>query len=356
MMHATMTDVQQAIEQLGRGDRDARSFSFRSSHGDYSERSETETEDDGDADGEDELGWHRDARARLAQRAQRENEQRQAREAEDQPRAMIPPIDVEVSDESDGDDNDDSPASPRRVHQYPQIAEEDETEDSPVNNSLSPLGPTSHNSSGSIIPSDRYLVPDETDLPTATAMTFPDPIPPTPISATEPIPDVPPAEATDSTHSETPVPTIAPPPIITTSVPDPEPSPPEPPAVDVEPPSLPVLTETPAPIVPPPAITPTPSTTQAVEQLPFSTAPSLPSPTTSSAGSYTASSTAGIQQALTPATTVGSLATLQQSTSSTPEPSKGPASPPSEWSVDDVVDWLKSKGFDQAVCDNFIGT
>ena len=51
MMHETMTDVQKAIEQLGRNDRDgARSFSFASSHGDYSERSETETEDDADAD------------------------------------------------------------------------------------------------------------------------------------------------------------------------------------------------------------------------------------------------------------------------------------------------------------------
>ena len=26
-----------------------------------------------------------------------------------------------------------------------------------------------------------------------------------------------------------------------------------------------------------------------------------------------------------------------------------------EWSVQEVVDWLKSKGFDQAVCDKFIG-
>lgn len=98
MMRATLTDVQKAIEQLGRSDRDgSRSFSFASSHGDYSERSETETEDDRETDAEDELGWHKDARAKLAERAQRENEERLAREAEEQPRAMIPPIDVDIA-------------------------------------------------------------------------------------------------------------------------------------------------------------------------------------------------------------------------------------------------------------------
>lgn len=28
---------------------------------------------------------------------------------------------------------------------------------------------------------------------------------------------------------------------------------------------------------------------------------------------------------------------------------------PSEWSVDDVVEWLKGKGFDQDVCNKFTG-
>ncbi|KAI0313113.1 sterile alpha motif/pointed domain-containing protein, partial [Amylostereum chailletii] len=27
---------------------------------------------------------------------------------------------------------------------------------------------------------------------------------------------------------------------------------------------------------------------------------------------------------------------------------------PSDWSVEEVVDWLKSKGFDDGVCDKFI--
>ncbi len=72
VMRATMTDVQQAIEQLGRShnDRDgARSFSFASSHGDYTDREGTETENDTDADEEDPLAWHRGARERFAERA-----------------------------------------------------------------------------------------------------------------------------------------------------------------------------------------------------------------------------------------------------------------------------------------------
>ena len=105
----------------------------------------------------------------------------------------------------------------------------------------------------------------------------------------------------------------------------------------------------------PPAITPTPSTDKVAEQLP-STTPSVPvSPTASSTGSFAVSSAAGIQQTITPATTVASLTTPQQSGTNTPDPSKKPANHPSEWTVDEVVDWLKSKGFDQGVCDKFIG-
>ena len=35
--------------------------------------------------------------------------------------------------------------------------------------------------------------------------------------------------------------------------------------------------------------------------------------------------------------------------------SKFSTSPPSEWSVDDVVEWAKSKGFDSSVTDKFVG-
>ncbi|KAI0071841.1 hypothetical protein K474DRAFT_1629965 [Panus rudis PR-1116 ss-1] len=127
MMRATMTDVQKAIEQLGRrraegeGDADgSRSFSFASSHGEWTDRSETETDhddeelNDGLGVGEGE-GWHKNARERLAMKAREANEARLAKEARESGgsapttpivsmRFSAPPIDVEVSDESDDED------------------------------------------------------------------------------------------------------------------------------------------------------------------------------------------------------------------------------------------------------------
>ncbi|KAL7282752.1 hypothetical protein ACG7TL_004227 [Trametes sanguinea] len=342
MMRATMTDVQKAIEQLGRNDGDgSRSFSFASSHGDYSERSETETDDDHDADAEDDgLGWHKDARAKLAERAQKENEQRQAREAEEQPRAMIPPIDVEVSDESDAED-DESPQSARRHRQYPKIAEEDEeAEESPKN--VAPLTPSAPDSSENIVPSSAYLVPDETDLPTATAATFPESSSsPTPASPVSPI------NAPIAAPVSVPAAVAEPEPDLAMPEPQHAPTPPNPPVEHAEP------VPTTAPI-----ISPTLSTMRVAEQLPFATVVPLPSPTTSTAGSYGPSSINGIQQTLTPGTTVASFktsaSTTQQSGASTPDASKKPSTHPSEWTVEEVVDWLKSKGFDQGVCDKFI--
>ncbi|KAJ8489269.1 hypothetical protein ONZ51_g3007 [Trametes cubensis] len=350
MMRATMTDVQKAIEQLGRNDRDgSRSFSFASSHGDYSERSDMETDDDHDADAEDDgVGWHKDARAKLAERAQRENEQRQAREreAEEQPRAMIPPIDVEVSDESDPED-DESPQSPRRHRQYPKIAEEDEEAEEDGSKDVAPLtpsAPAAHNSNESIIPSSKYLVPDETDLPTATAASFPEtsasPLPLTPTS---------PTNAASPAAEPQPEPELEPAPAAESAVVEPQraPTPPSPAVQHAE--TVPIVA---------PVISPAPSTMRAAEQLPFSTASALPSPTASSAGSYGPSSVAGIQQTLTPGTTVASfqtsVSTPQQSGTSTPDASKRAGTHPSEWSVEEVIEWLKSKGFDQGVCDKFI--
>ncbi|KAI0371457.1 hypothetical protein BV20DRAFT_1120507 [Pilatotrama ljubarskyi] len=339
MMRATLTDVQKAIEQLGRNDRDgARSFSFASSHGDYSERSETETDEDHDADAEDDgMGWHKDARAKLAERAQRENEQRQAREAEEQPRAMIPPINVEVSDESDIED-DESPHSPRKQQQYPRIVEEDEEAAEEASKDavpLTPHAPTAQISDESIVPSTRYLVPDETDLPTATASTFPDTsstpavggLPsPTHAPASRPEPEA--ASAIETAPAETPQ--------------APTPSSPVVQHEDTVPSVVPI-------------ITPTPSTMKVAEQLPFSAQSALPSPTASSTGSYGPSSAAGIQQTLTPATTVASFKTSTSNAAGNGSTDNGkkPTTHPSEWTVDEVIEWLKSKGFDQGVCDKF---
>lgn len=364
MMRATLTDVQKAIEQLGRRDGDgSRSFSFASSRGDYSERSEAETDEERDTDAEDDGRWHKDARAKLAMRAQRENEERQAREAEEQPRVMIPPIDVEVSDESDMED-DDVHTSPRKPRPYSQIAEEDEDADGEESPTKEPSnGAQGHYSSESIIvPSERYLVTDDADLRTATAATFPEPnlIPPRvdslPTRSSSPVStEVPPNE---STAVPTPEPANDPTPIppspgiqLLTS---PEPVPVVAALVPI--PASPPVQEFPAATVARPAVAPVPSTLKVSEQ---PTTSAIPSPTASSFASYGQSSTAGIQQALTtPATTVASLksSTPHASGKNTPDHAKTAAADPSEWTVDDVVEWLKSKGFDQGVCDQFIGT
>lgn len=141
VMKATLTDVQQAIEQLGRPDHEAaedsdreRSYSFASSHG-----GETETDTDyenSDADGDiaSSVGgesYHVGARRKLAETARRALEEADKLNAitNSMPsgrRMMAPPIDVEMSDESDDEDFAHRPESFKRTHPY--IPEEDEDE------------------------------------------------------------------------------------------------------------------------------------------------------------------------------------------------------------------------------------
>ena len=69
----------------------------------------------------------------------------------------------------------------------------------------------------------------------------------------------------------------------------------------------------------------------------------------------------GIQQTLTPATTTLSMkasgfAPSELSPLGSQDETKAFKTHPSDWTVDEVIDWLKSKGFDQSVCDKFIGT
>jgi hypothetical protein len=144
MMQATITDVQKAIEQLGRERRgsvntfpntDAQSFSFASDTGDSTDFGEEESDadrDSGDAEGGE--GWHRDARLRLAEKARKAVEQAEKLESMMNTRSA-PPIEVELSDESDmeddGDPQDYTVSSFARRHS--KIPEEDENDlESPV--------------------------------------------------------------------------------------------------------------------------------------------------------------------------------------------------------------------------------
>ncbi|KAI0690842.1 hypothetical protein BC835DRAFT_1362697 [Cytidiella melzeri] len=423
-MQDTLTDVQRAIEQLGQTDDSRRSFSFTSSHGGDTDRSETETEGTG-PDSEDEAvtGWHRDARQRLAMRAQQHNEERQKRESGGSApmtplRISAPPIDVELSDSSE-DEDEELEEVPKRLSnrrsagrtpdpRIPHIPEHDEE----ISGSNSEATPHIHNSEipsltsaaamvqplpsslaesegGHIEPSEDFIVPSpsrpnetfEDELPTATAdrLTFhevpdaaeiPLPLSPPPIaSPSAPINDarnpspspVPPTLAVVSSQSNAPVTTDK------YRIPG---------ALAPMTPISPETDNASTPIPPPAApssmqATPVPTTRAApaaisVLSIPFlarSTSPGRnslatsqlnPSPSISSTGSIGLSSTAGIQQTLTPATTANLPTPQRDSSPNGSQRSNLRSKPhPSDWTVEEVVDWLRSKGFDQSVCDIF---
>ena len=459
-MQATLTDVQTAIEQLGRTGGDTASFTYASSHGDYTDR-DTETEG-GESEDEAGTGWHRSARERLAVRAQQENEERQARESTGSIpttplRVTQPPIDVEVSDESEDEETEprttpnrrSGGASPEQRYssQYPHIPEEDEaaveaeslaTETLPATETtaepdrdatlipslpsaaLTPptlVVPHVESESGHIEPSEDFIVPspsasqthaepdDEPPTVTADRLTFPD-MPLTNSPDPSSYPNSAPSTAPNTHAMPTPIPPVATP-AISVPVTLPESPAPVPAVVDEMPetrmpgqlnPVSPVSPENiitlPAPIAVPsmtsvtapvaraatsPGGRPTPSAIKVHEPTPFlsrSTMPSpgrsslpspglpMPSPSASSAtGSVGFGSQSGIQQTLTPATTLSFKtaggSTPQQDLSSPgiqgSQVYKRPASHPSEWTLEEVIEWLKSKGFDQGVCDKFIG-
>ena len=332
MMKATMTDVQKAIEQLGRdnvgedGD-GARSFSFASTRdGANTENSDTDfdlSDFDGtgingnDDDGED---WHKGARRKLAAKAKRAVEEAKKLEAmmgdnENGRRAIVPPIEVDFSDESDVEDDTDLTRSSNFHRNHPHIPEEDEDVGIDGEATTATNG-TRYSTIDSLSTADNVVPPiDEADIPTATKPSF--------------------------SASQTPVPT--------------EPLPEEP---EKKPP-------TPEKDIHPSSISP-PTTLPNIQQiLKRSSTPAreisngLPSP--ASVGHISSKRNSMTSSASAP----GMLVNAQPNgTSVFTRPVSIPASttvqelnetPPMEWSVKEVVDWLKSKGFDQDVCDKFIG-
>ena len=149
VMRATMTDVQQAIEQLGHKDDfdGSRSFTFSSTHGESTDR-DTDT----DADGED---WHKTARQKLAENARMAADELAASESAEirAPfRSTVPPIEVEMSDDSG--DEDEAPPDGHLLHSH--IPEEDEE------GTASPHLPVDGrrlSNSSSIQPSESFIVP-----------------------------------------------------------------------------------------------------------------------------------------------------------------------------------------------------
>ncbi|KAF9458484.1 hypothetical protein BDZ94DRAFT_1226253 [Collybia nuda] len=363
VMKATMTDVQKAIEQLGRhnhgedGD-GSRSFSFASSR-DHTE-GETDTDFDmSDVDGvgadDGGEGWHKGARRKLAAKARRAVEEAEKLEAmmgglgmsSTDRRAVAPPIEVELSDESEGEDGDYTMHSSIYPREHPHIPEEDEDAETDLER-LTPgqhtkevsseHGTAKRGSTGSthVVVPDR----DESEQQTATATRssfpafhLPPAFPYAEVSAVQ-TPD----EVKSSKHSSH---SVVVPPITTSS--------------------------------PPPTVEPTATTINFPEPKRNSTPLresmiALPSPTGSfpgfNTGGFTAnghskhSSVTSASSTRGPALSISQpllTASSMQDTLIEEKKEKGKEKGhPTEWSVEDVIDWLKTRGFDQDVCDKFI--
>jgi len=345
-MHATMTDVQKAIEQLGRHDADgSRSFSFASSRGDGDDW--TDRESVLDTDGETD-GWHLSTRQRLAEKSRMVNEESAGPSTP--MRVSAPPIEVELSDESEAEDDEHTSRlyieSPFLRH-HPHIPEEEEDDNQ---SSIKAKAKSSNLSvdpepNTPVMASDVYIVPspgtDADDLPTATLpgkffLKDQDqearaaPPEPTPRPALEPGPGIKPESQVNA--EQIPIPK--------------SPSP----ANGASP--------SPPPSTPPPVAPIWVSSLSLANGTPERTrTPIMHQPGTPSSSTITS---IGIQQALGTPTKPRSL--LQPQGTETPPLEKpalstlSPSKPPEEWVVEEVVDWLKAKGIDQATCDKFIGT
>lgn len=322
VMKATMTDVQKAIEQLGRNNGssvidDARSFSFastRTGDGDLTDR-DTDTDIDIDTDRETDAGgddWHRDARVKLAEEARKVVEEQRKKEQEDTPvvRNVAPPIEVELSDESEGEDDDDHlhthMSYPR---EHPLIPEGDEEEDEEGHFGEETVSPE-------VLRESTWSAPNRSQAPSPEAPTL---ATATPIrrAVSPPIREASPGTADRISARSLPTPTS--PRGLSPSLPIAEPE-----AVR--------------------AFSPVPLPEKSLAD-PFV---ALPSPAPSSIGQQQASKHSSLASS--------APSSLQPAAPEQPAvKEKKSSTHPSEWTVDEVVDWLRSKGFGDDVSDKFIG-
>lgn len=322
VMKATMTDVQQALEQLGRGpsgDRDDRSFSFASSRGEN-----TETEDDydmSDLDGADPKtgeGWHKRARTKLAAKAKKAVEEAEKLEAmiggQEISRRLVLPIQVELSDESEGEDGDYTTHTNPLPRRHPYILEEDEESEIIRQDAQKP---SSEQDTVKEDSSYELTVSEGTsaDPGTATGPQFSLP------SDVDPSPN---SQSGDASHSYSPVTPVSPQvagPVVTFQEPKREHTPnPE------------ATLPSPTGSFPGPRLGPHPDRSKYISVM----------------SNYSAVSTASETSPRLPSSTDNTFVEEKETEG------QGKVHP-SEWAVGDVVDWLKSKGFDQDVCDKFTG-
>lgn len=326
VMRATLTDVQKAIEQLGHKDDfdGSQSFTFSSSREDSTDQ-ETDHDTDTDADGQ---GWHKGARQKLAEKAKKAVEEQAARDAAEgriPVRSTAPPINVEMSDDS-GDEADGPSGVPSNGYrQHPHIPEEEEEDLAAPHGHVDRL-PTY---SPSIQPSERFIVPS----PVSTA--------PRPSS-----------DVNDDAATEGGVSTAR-----QSTFPQNE------------------QASSPESLLPSPAwasglrgISNGISGNDVANQtssarLAFPSFPSKPQTLSLQEGAGAlpspAASLNGHQHGLsissvTSSARVAASSPLSAARSADLSSSRKPRNlDPAEWTVEEVVDWLRSKGFDNAVCDKF---
>ncbi|KAK0230188.1 hypothetical protein IW262DRAFT_1336895 [Armillaria fumosa] len=327
VMKATMTDVQKAIEQLGRGngvadDTDgARSFSFASSRGGRDTEEDTDFDmSDADAAGDEGEGWHKGARRKLAEKARQAVEDAERLEMigmsrSSSNRTYAPPIPVELSDESEDEEGDQQYTQApgfqsQRRHSH--ITEEDEDIESVPGHTLLPgddktLGDRasrSPRSSTHFSTSERDEV--DTEPATATRINF----------------------AAQPERAKTPLS---------------ENQPTSPQSV-----TLVQAASIPMPLSPPETNGHNTPVFDAVVAFPSQAAAAIPPTTQSKHNSATSSPASPSYSA------PGNDSSLSATVSTIPTPiDKKEKTHPSEWSLDDVIDWLKNKGFDQDVCEKF---
>ncbi|GAW03000.1 Protein pob1 [Lentinula edodes] len=340
VMKATLTDVQQAIEQLkmnrtssidGDG---ARSFSFastredrdtdRESETDY-ELSDTEHQEFGDD------GHHKSTRQCLED-AEKLKMMMGGISAGN--RTSAPPIEVEMSDESDGEDDEDYTHSSSFFHRHSAIEEVDE--DTEGNGTAPTQTPQVHQDL--TLPEQEV---DESEAQTATAPSFPS------LSTNEDATDtksilLPTPTSPGFAHSESTISTVIPIPISA-----------------ITPPSI--------PSTPPRTITPAAAVARSPSPM-RETLVALPSPTASSFHSNSGAfhfSPHKSQHNSVPSVPSSALATAPVTTSESSQTNSQPSQKdneqakekekthPSEWNVDEVVEWVRGKGFGEDVCAKF---
>jgi hypothetical protein len=329
VMAATMTDIQAAIDQLGqhRND-DGRSMSFASTRDD---RGSELGHDLDDLEGED---WHSAARRRLFE----------GLNAVDG-RHFTPPVDVEMSDESDADE------------EFPHLHHKQD-----ARHASSPPKKTHHikehpKDTRSVVRTPSPIPTSEHSSPTRRPTTVED----------GPKADAPPSAAPELAPAEI---NLQSPPQLTASPMYKEPSPSEMELTPIQSTTQPTTPIAAPSSIPPmsnsvsaPSIPRPPTLPSATALNSYHTAPTLAQPRPTLPESSSSTIYLFPPKSNLVATAIGSAsstALVPPSTTASTGPSNSPSmkrsAHPSEWTVEQVVEWVRSRGFDEGVCAKFQGS